>query len=47
MYTSLLSVYELANAHDPRSFFSAGTWGLISKSKISIGTPIVVHELGI
>lgn len=37
---------ELANAQLPRSFFSAGTCGLISKSKISIGSPNVVQTFG-
>lgn len=37
----------LANAQDPRSRFSAGRCGLMSKSKISMGNPMVVHALGI
>ena len=35
-----------AIAQLPRSSFFAGVSGLISKSKISIGNPIVVHEFG-
>jgi hypothetical protein len=37
----------LAYAHDPKFIFFAGPLGLISNSKISMGTPIVVHALGI
>jgi hypothetical protein len=37
----------LAYAHDPKFIFLAGPFGLISKSKMSMGMPIVVQALGI
>jgi hypothetical protein len=37
----------LAYAHGFMFIFFAGPLGLISKSKISMGTPIVVHAFGI
>lgn len=38
---------ELVRAQEPMSSFFAGAEGEISKSKISIGRPIVVQALGI
>lgn len=39
--------YLLAMAHDPRSNFFGSTDGEMSKEKISMGNPMVVHALGI
>jgi hypothetical protein len=40
-------VYLLGLAHVPISFFSTLAEGEMSKSKISIGRPMVVHAFGI
>lgn len=39
-------IYELAKAQVPKSRFSAGACGEMSKLKMSIGRPMVVHEFG-
>ena len=39
--TKASPIYELANAHDPKSRFLAGLCTEMSKSKMSIGTPCV------
>jgi hypothetical protein len=43
----LIWYHLLAYAHDPKFIFLAGPFGLISKSKMSMGIPIVVQALGI
>ena len=43
----IATVYLLATAHLPISIFFAGPVGEISKSKISIGSPNVMHAFGI
>jgi hypothetical protein len=41
------SNYLLGLAHAPKSFFSTLAKGEMSKSKMSIGKPMVVHAFGI
>jgi hypothetical protein len=41
------TIYLLVKAQVPISIFFAGPVGEISKSKISIGNPSVVHAFGI
>jgi len=40
-------LYELAKAQLPMSLLTTSAWGLMSKSKISIGRPMVVQLFGI
>lgn len=35
-----------AMGHEPRSLFSTGASGMMLKSKMSTGKPIVVHAFG-
>ena len=46
-YSSHDCGHLLANAHFPRSRFFAGVPGEMSKSKMSMGNPRVVHAFGI
>lgn len=43
---TLPSLTPVSKAHDPISSFFAGPVGEMSKSKISMGSPMVVHALG-